>query len=172
MLEMPSIELVPMNLTKSIRQTAAEAKSAFLSKKISIKLNLPDHDIWVMADNFLDDVMYNLVTNAVKYDEHEEIILDVEYALVELEGRKYAQVRVVDRGIGIPDEFKDKVFSREYKNLVKPDRPILQRSRGAGMGLSLVWALVKRYGGRIWVENRVYDDHTRGSAFTFILAVP
>ena len=172
MLEAAAVELVPMNLTRSIKQMTSEAKSAFLSKKINIRLNLPEQDVWVMADSFLDDVMYNLVTNAVKYDEHEEIILDVEYAAVEFEGRRYAQVRVIDRGIGIPDEFKDKVFSREYKKLVKPDRPILQRSRGAGMGLSLVRSLVERYGGRIWVENRVYDDYTRGSAFVFILALP
>ena len=81
-------------------------------------------------------------------------------------------MKLTDRGIGIPDEFKDKVFTREYKKLVRPDRPILQRSRGAGMGLSLVKALVERYGGKIWVENRVYDDSTRGSSFIFILATP
>jgi signal transduction histidine kinase/uncharacterized protein YigA (DUF484 family) len=172
MLESATIELVPMNLTKSIKQTAAETRSAFLSKKVNIRLNLPEQDIWVMADNFIDEVMYNLLTNAVKYDEHEEIIVDVEYSLVEFEGRKYAQVKLTDRGIGIPDEFKDKVFTREFKKLVKSDRPILQRSRGAGMGLSLVRGLVERYGGKIWVENRVYDDYTRGSVFAFILAVP
>ena len=172
MLEASTIELVPMNLTKSIRQSAAEARSAFLSKKIDVRLNLPEHDIWVMADSFLDEVMYNLLTNAVKYDEHGEIVVDVEYDQVELEGKKYAQVKLIDRGIGIPDEFKDKVFTREYKKLVKPDRPILQRARGAGMGLSLVKSLVERYGGRIWVENRVYGDYTRGSVFTFILATP
>jgi len=172
MLEAATIELVPMNLTKSVTQTAAETKSAFLSKKISIRLNLPENDIWVMADSFLDEVMYNLLTNAVKYDEHEEIVVDIDCSYVELEGRKYAQVRLTDRGIGIPDEFKDKVFTREYKKLVKPDRLILQKSRGAGMGLSLVKTLVERYGGRIWVENRVYDDYSRGSVFSFILAVP
>lgn len=172
MLEATTVELVPMNLTKSIRQTTSEARSAFLSKKVNIRLNLPDHDIWVMADGFLDEVTYNLITNAIKYDEHEEIIVDVEYCPVEFEGRKYSQVKLTDRGIGIPDEFKDKVFTKEYKKLVKPDRPILQKARGAGMGLSLVKALVERYGGKIWVENRVYDDYTRGSVFTFILATP
>ena len=32
--------------------------------------------------------------------------------------------------------------------------------------------LRERYGGKIWVENRVYGDYTRGSVFTFILATP
>ncbi len=172
MLESAAIELVPVNLTKSVKQTAAEARSAFLSKKINIRLSLPEQDVWVMADNFLDEVMYNLLTNAIKYDEHEEVVIDVDYALVEFEGKNYAQIRLTDRGIGIPDEFKDKVFSRDYKKLVRPDRPILQRSRGAGMGLSLVKSLLDRYGGKIWVENRVYGDCTRGSIFVFILAVP
>jgi signal transduction histidine kinase len=99
------------------------------------------------------------------------IDIDVELAFADFEGRSYAKVTVTDRGIGIPDEFKDRVFTREFKKLVRPDRLILQKSRGAGMGLSLVKSLVERYGGKIWVENRVYDDPSRGSAFSFIVPV-
>lgn len=171
MLETTGVELVPANLTKSIRQTTSEAKTANLSKKVNMKLNLPEKEVWVMADSLLDEVIYNLLTNAVKYDEHEEVDIDVEMTIVDFESKKHAQVRVIDRGIGIPDEFKDKVFSREFKKIVRPERPILQKARGAGMGLSLVKALIERYGGKVWVENRVYDDSTRGSVFAFILPV-
>jgi signal transduction histidine kinase/uncharacterized protein YigA (DUF484 family) len=169
MLETTGVELVPSNLTRSVRQSASDAKNAYISKKVEIGLNLPEQEIWVMADSLLDDVIYNLLTNAIKYDEHEEIEVDVEMSIVDFEGRKHARVRVVDRGIGIPDEFKDKVFSRDFKKLVMAERPILQKFRGAGMGLSLVKALVERYGGKIWVENRVYDDPSRGSVFAFVL---
>jgi len=170
-IETASLELVPSNLTKSIRQTATEAKGAYLAKKINIRLNLPEKEVWVMADSLLDEVIYNVLTNAIKYDEHEQIEIDVDLTLADFEGRKFAKVTVTDRGIGIPDEFKDRVFTRDFKKLVKPDRPIIQKSRGAGMGLSLVKSLVERYGGKIWVENRVYDDPSRGSAFSFILPV-
>jgi signal transduction histidine kinase len=170
-LESAALELVPSSLTKTIRQTAAEAKGAYLSKKIDIKLHLPEKEVYVMADSFLDEVIYNLLTNAIKYDEHDMIDIDVELAFADFEGRSYAKVTVTDRGIGIPDEFKDRVFTREFKKLVRPDRLILQKSRGAGMGLSLVKSLVERYGGKIWVENRVYDDPSRGSAFSFIVPV-
>ncbi len=172
MLETSGGELVPTSLTKSIRQTAADSRSAYVSKKIDIDLVLPEHEVYVMADSFLDEVLYNLLTNAIKYDEHDEIIVDVELSTVDFEGRKHAKVVVADRGIGIPDEFKDKVFTRDFRKLVRPDRPILQKSRGAGMGLVLVKTLVERYGGKVWVENRVYDDSSRGSMFCFILPLP
>jgi signal transduction histidine kinase/uncharacterized protein YigA (DUF484 family) len=170
-IESSAQELVPSNLTKSVRQTATEAKSAYLAKKIDIRMNLPEKEVWVMADSLLDEVLYNILTNAIKYDEHELTEIDVDLTFADLEGKKYAKVTVTDRGIGIPDEFKDRVFTRDFKKLVKPDRPIIQRSRGAGMGLSLVKSLVERYGGKIWVENRVYDDPSRGSAFSFMLPV-
>jgi signal transduction histidine kinase len=40
------------------------------------------------------------------------------------------------------------------------------------MGLSLVKALINRYGGKVWVENRVYGDYSRGSVFAFVLPLP
>jgi signal transduction histidine kinase len=172
MLETTGVELVPVNLSNSVRQTASDARSAFLGKKIEIRQSLPPQDLWVMADNLIDEVFYNIFTNAIKYDEHEEIVVDVSVEPIEMEGKKVARIKISDHGVGIPDEHKDKVFSREFKKIVKADRPSHHRSRGAGMGLSLVKSLVDRYNGKIWVENRVYDDYTRGSVFVIILPRP
>jgi signal transduction histidine kinase/uncharacterized protein YigA (DUF484 family) len=169
LLETKGVELVPTNLTKALHQAAGEAKNAFLGKKVSVRLNIPEHDLWVVADNFLEEVIYNLLTNSIKYDDHEEVVIDVEARPVELEHRNYVNVRVIDRGVGIPDDLKDKVFSREFRKLV---RPTTQKPKGAGMGLSIVKALMTRYGGKIWVENRVYDDYTRGSVFNLLLQRP
>ena len=172
MLETTGVELVPMNLAKSVRQTAAEAKTAFLGKKVNMHLNLPEQDEWVVADNFLDDVIYNLLTNSIKFDEHEEIIIDVETKAVEFEGKNYINLRIIDRGVGIPDDLKAKVFSRDFRKTVRADRPISQKSKGAGMGLSIVKALMDRYKGKVWIENRVYEDFSRGSIFNLLLPTP
>ncbi len=172
MLEKAEMELVPTNLTKAIEQAANEAKGAFLGKKVNIRVAHTEHDIWVVADSFLGEVLYNLFTNSIKYDDHEEVVIDVETKPAELEGKSYENIRIVDRGIGIPDDLKEKVFSREFRKLARAERPLAQKSRGAGMGLSIVKSLVERYGGRIWVENRVYDDHTRGSVFSLLLPKP
>lgn len=172
MMEAEKVDIVPVNLTRSLRQTASDAKASALHRKVDIQLKMADRDIWVMADNLIDEVFYNLLTNAIKYDEHEAAVIEVEVEIVEVEGKRSAKVRIADHGIGIPDDLKDKVFAKGFKDLVRPDRLVLQKSRGAGMGLRLVKALVDRYGGKIWIENRVYDDYTRGSVFTVLLPKP
>lgn len=172
MLEKATVELVPFNLTKSIQQASLEATSAFLGKKLNIRIAPTEHDVWVVADNFLDEVLYNLLTNSIKYDEHEEVVVDVETKPVQLEGKNYVNLKVIDRGIGIPDDLKEKVFSRAFRKLSRGDRPHGQKVKGAGMGLSIVKSLVDRYGGKIWVENRVYDDYSRGSVFNILLLSP
>jgi signal transduction histidine kinase len=42
--------------------------------------------------------------------------------------------------------------------------------QGSGLGLTVVWEIVKRLNGRVWVEDRVEDDHTQGS--TFVVELP
>ena len=168
LLEMDKVELVPVNLSRALRQSASDARSAFLAKQIDIKLRLPPQDLWVLADGFLDEVVYNVLTNAIKYDDHEHVEIDVITEMTELEGRDFACVRVTDHGHGIPDDMKEKIFSKEFRR-IKQDRGQGQKIKGAGMGLSIVKSLIDRYGGKIWVENRVPGDPSRGSVFSILV---
>jgi signal transduction histidine kinase/uncharacterized protein YigA (DUF484 family) len=172
MLEASQVELVPKDLTKSLHQVSSDAKGAFLSRKVNIKLSVPEEAVWVIADELLDEVFYNLLSNSIKYDEHEEVVIDVNLDEVELEGMRYARVRITDRGVGIPDDLKAKIFTKGFRDLHRIERPSLQRAKGAGMGLSLVKSLIDRYNGKIWIENRVYADHSMGSVFNLILPIP
>ena len=172
MIESDQVELVPMNLTRVLSQGATDAENAFLAKKIKIRLNLPPQDMWVVADGFLDEVVYNLLTNSVKYDEHEEVSIDVDATPVDVEGKSYFHVKFLDRGSGIPDDLKEKVFSKDFRKISRAERPGPPKAKGAGMGLSIVKSLIDRYHARIWIENRVYEDYTRGSVFNVLLPTP
>jgi signal transduction histidine kinase len=125
-----------------------------------------------MADGLLDEVFYNLLSNSIKYDDHDEVTIDVDVEVLQENEKNIARVKVIDRGTGIPDDLKEKVFSRGFRQMAKADRPSLHKSKGAGMGLSLVKSLVDKYEGKIWVENRVYADHSMGSVFIVLLPVP
>ncbi|MFY1643626.1 sensor histidine kinase, partial [Methanoculleus bourgensis] len=69
-------------------------------------------------------------------------------------------VSVEDTGPGIPDAEKPLVFEKFRKSGARS---------GKGIGLYIVHTLVERYGGRVWVEDRVPGRPREGAAFRFTL---
>ena len=105
----------------------------------------------------LDQVLTNLVNNAIKYSP--------EGGEVAVRARRLddsqVEVRVSDQGVGIPEQHLEKIFARFHRG---DDRTSRQAS-GTGIGLYLVKHLVEAHGGRIKVESKVGE----GSTFTFTL---
>jgi signal transduction histidine kinase len=127
----------------------------------TVSLNLNGHTgCYVLANELLYDVFANLVGNAIKHSERRASIT------ISLDSRKEAgrlcyTVSVEDDGPGIPDDFKDCIFNRLLKGTT--------RANGSGIGLYLVKSLVDSYQGRVWVEDRVPDDYTKGAKFVVML---
>jgi len=110
----------------------------------------------VMADLLLTEAFTNLIGNAVKFGGPAvEITIRVE------ESGDDVLVSVEDTGPGIPDEMKEAVFMRFGKNM--------NQKSGQGLGLYITRMLIKRYGGRIWVDDRVPGRPECGAAFRFTL---
>jgi signal transduction histidine kinase len=111
---------------------------------------------YVQANELLYDVFSNLVSNAVKYSgSHARVTIGLSAVLEN--GSHFYQVSVEDNGPGVPDSFKLKVFNR----MLQGDAG----AKGMGLGLYMVKTLVDSYQGRVWVENRVPGDHTKGAKF-------
>jgi two-component system, OmpR family, sensor histidine kinase SenX3 len=100
----------------------------------------------------------NLIDNAIKYSPSAAKI-DVEVALAE--GKK-VEVRVRDRGIGVPHDQLKRIFKRFYR---LPGRRA-GGARGTGLGLSIVSAVARRHGGKAFAES---EGRGRGSTFTISL---
>jgi signal transduction histidine kinase len=110
----------------------------------------------VRANELLHDVFANLVSNAIKHTgDGTNIVLSLD--IVKENGGQYYRVTVEDDGPGIPDDFKATVFNRALKGTAG--------AKGMGLGLYLVKSLVESYNGRVWVEDRVQGDHTKGARF-------
>jgi PAS domain S-box-containing protein len=131
--------------------------SAVSDKTIALNMNGHDHCI-VQANELLHDVFSNLMNNAVKHTgDGTEITVDLN--IIENYGKRFCRVAVEDNGPGIPDNSKGRIFNRMHKGT----------ARGMGLGLYLVRTLVDDYNGRVWVEDRVQGDHTKGARFVVML---
>jgi hypothetical protein len=98
---------------------------------------------------FIEDVFSNIISNAIKYSpENTKVIIGAE----DLGGK--IRVMVKDQGIGIKDEYKERVFQRFTvggKEGIK----------GTGLGLAIVKRIVDLHQGKVWVE----DNPEGGSIF-------
>lgn len=92
----------------------------------------------------LEQVIANLLTNAVKYGAaHTEILLSAS------EAAGCAEISVTNRGAGIPPEELPTVFER----YVRAHAAQASAKKGAGLGLYIAKGLVEAHGGRIWVTS-------------------
>ncbi len=115
----------------------------------------PDTPPVIGDENRLQQILINLVGNAIKFTEEGEITVSaaVRNSMVE--------VSVADTGIGIPKESINEIF-RSFEQV---DSSIEREYAGTGLGLSITKQLVELHGGELRVESTV----GKGSAFTFSL---
>lgn len=106
-------------------------------------------------ENRLQQILYNLVGNAVKYTEAGRVEIDAE-----VDG-PFLRVMVSDTGIGIPEN----QFELIFRSFEQGDGSISRQYGGTGIGLALTKRLVELHGGEIDMESEV----GRGSRFSFTL---
>lgn len=104
----------------------------------------------------LRQVLDNLLSNAIKYSP--------DGGEIRVSGRaddRQIYVAVTDEGIGIPENEQENIFDRFYR----ARSGVSARTKGTGLGLFLVKAVVEAHGGQVWVESRP----DQGSTFVFTL---
>lgn len=120
----------------------------------------PGQNCLVRADDLIRDMFEKLVDNAIKHSRGPvSIYLAVDP--ITIEGHLYYLISVTDTGPGIPDDLKKTIFQSRGK--------AAKIARRRGFGLYMVRTLVDYYRGRIWVEDRVRGDHTKGARFVVML---
>jgi two-component system, sensor histidine kinase and response regulator len=96
----------------------------------------------------IQQVLTNLVGNAVKFTESGHIFVDIREDL-RTEGRTQLHISVADTGIGIPPEKHASIFEA----FQQADGSTTRRFGGTGLGLTISATLVRLMGGRIWVDS-------------------
>ncbi len=157
-------DFVTVDLVPVLRKIASGLEAGFPGKPVSVTMNLPE-SAPAHANKLVDELFINLLSNSVKYDPHDAVEIDLACEKAVAEGRTFWKVSVADRGNGVPDEKKGKLFQKYVR--LKPDSEI----SGSGLGLSLCRALTDKFGGRIWVEDRVQGRSELGAKFMVLLPV-
>jgi PAS domain S-box-containing protein len=121
-----------------------------------IEAGMPD----IMGDpSRLNQVFTNLVGNAINYTPEGGTVTVNVYSV-----QNAVRVDVVDSGIGIHSKDLSRIFERFYR----AEHPLVQESRGSGLGLPIVKMFVEMHGGRVWAES----EPEKGSTFTVLLPKP
>ena len=140
-----------IDFNKFIEQILYNVSSQNHKIKVEILPNLPP--VWADADK-LEQIMTNLISNAVKYSKSgTEIIITAGFAANDPES---IEIKVKDQGVGIPEEFLPKIFTR----FSRIDNPLTREIEGTGLGLYITKSLVENMGGKISVES-----YNNGSIF-------
>jgi PAS domain S-box-containing protein len=123
---------------------------------------IPGEDCIVRAGDMLEDVFDNLVANAIQHSKG-PVTIDITVDRAILEGHRYCRIAVADDGSGITPELKKKIL------ITIKEIGVGEKTVRRGLGLCMVRTLVDSYGGRVWVEDRVKGDHTKGARFVVLL---
>ena len=132
------------------------------SRNIHFTLHLDDETLVVGVDTVkIEKVIFNLISNAFKYSKDGGMIA-VKVALRNISnGKQILIFEVQDNGIGIPKEYKERVFERFFQV-----NQIRTQSTG-GVGLYMAKALVEQHGGEIELES----EWGKGSCFRVSIPV-
>jgi signal transduction histidine kinase len=104
----------------------------------------------------IKQVMFNLISNAIKYSpKGGEISVN---ASVE---NDFIKIGVKDQGLGIPEEAKKKLFTKFFR----VDNDDRRKIGGTGLGLAICKEIINAHGGNVWADS----IHGQGSTFYFTL---
>jgi signal transduction histidine kinase/ActR/RegA family two-component response regulator len=156
-LELERIELSTVELIEGVAEALApQAAAKGLRLAAYVAADAPER---VVGDPLrLQQILFNLVGNAVKFTEAGSVRLSLEPA-----GESLLRLKVVDTGIGLTEEQRERLF----QPFVQADSTTTRRFGGTGLGLSIVRRLAEAMGGGVSVESTLGV----GSIFTVTVAL-
>jgi signal transduction histidine kinase len=154
-----TLSFANLDLGRFVSETVRDLLPSAADRGLELTVSAPDVVVYVFADGGrLQQVMHNLIENALRYTEAGGAI-HVRVAAAPGE----ALIEVSDTGVGIPEADLPFVFERFFRS--KRSRRV--HPAGSGLGLSIVRWIVEAHKGRVTVESAV----GKGSTFTVRLPV-
>lgn len=161
--EKMQVEKTELSLRDLAEQTIEVFKGQALHKRIRLEKDIRIDDVRVKSDPYiLQQILANLVGNAVKFTEQGAVTLSV-HALETTADHGVYRIEVVDTGIGISDEHRERIF----ESFTQADISTTRKFGGSGLGLTIAKRLVEALGSELHLSSSL----NAGSRFWFDLSL-
>jgi signal transduction histidine kinase len=141
-------------IASSISDIKVQINSSNPEQLENLQINYNPKDIFVFADkNRITQVIFNLLSNSVKFTESGSITVDVTLEKDQLKNIHYVVVSISDSGQGIDSEILPRLFTKFASKSFE----------GTGLGLFISKSIVHSHYGEIWA----YNNHDCGATFCF-----
>jgi len=157
-----NFRLNSIKVNSFLKQSIIFLRQSFQTRKIDIQCKYDKKDYFVIANELLLDVFENILLNSVRHNSNINVVIEIQISQEMVESKKLLKIQFIDNGDGIEDIRKEHIFQRGSKEK--------SSNGGMGLGLSLVKKTIDRYNGKIWVEDKVKGDPSKGS--NFIILIP
>lgn len=137
-----------LSLSELVNNIQEDLAATIEKKQLKLDVQIAGTDTVVSSQLMLEQIINNLVTNAVIYNRPEG---SVKINLNHDEVKNTLSINVEDTGIGISDEDIDRIFERFYR----VDRSRSQEIQGTGLGLAIVADAVNKLNGSIKVDSQL-----------------
>jgi two-component system, sensor histidine kinase len=145
-----------VELRKVLDSVVSSFRAAARAKQIALRLDAPTSCVLETDPDMLIRILTNLIDNAVKYTDHGEVAVAV------VQGAEAVRIDVRDTGIGIAESDQQRIFDE----LVQLGNAQRDRSRGYGLGLSIVRRMVNAMGLTMTLKS------APGQGSVFSLTIP
>ncbi len=158
------LESIPFQVSAILQDIRVMFEQDIERKGLSLRVEDETQGLWMLGDRSrLQQVLMNLVSNALKFTDSGEIAVEA-HIRPSSEEACGLMIRVHDSGIGIPADKLPLIFEK----FTQADESITRRFGGSGLGLSIARSLIELMGGDVVVES----DPGTGSSFTVTLDLP
>ena len=159
--EQEQLPLKPTDILSILQESISFIQNSFQQKNPEIQLENEFREITIGANEFIQEVFDNILINAIQHGNKSQITVIIKISKEEINETFFYKMQFIDNGAGIPDKMKEEIFLRSYNKSTS--------TGGMGLGLSLVKKIVESYHGRIWVEDKVKGDYSKGSNFVILI---
>jgi PAS domain S-box-containing protein len=151
------VEFEPVDCRDVLEQIVSAMRPLADAKGIELDTTVPDHDVTVRTDRrSVSQILFNFTNNAIKFTEQGNVRIELEDAA---NGRPAARFSVVDTGIGIKVEDREKLFAAFQQVELSATR----RFEGTGLGLYISQKLA------LLIKAKILFESEYGTGSTFVL---